>query len=258
MPKDSDMILAEIAKAQAGNSRSEGFIIKHYSSYVEYMVKRYSKKTAIKDDDDLRSYIQMGLLEAIRKYNSNMNTLFIYFAHTWMKKYIFMSEPTHRFIKLPANQNALYSKIKKKQATDKNSKEEYVDEEEAKILLTYSSSSVTMFTDLCLVNSAGEVESATIPEKLYKNNAMGVFSEEENKLVQSTLKRNISTTLSIFSEKERFVIESLFGLTTKGYLSVEELARELNVTKVTIMFIKNKVIRLLRHSSLTNQLINEI
>ena len=107
MPKDSDIILLEIQKAQAGNSRSEGFIIEYYESYIDYMVKRYSKKTAIKDDDDLRSYIKMGLLEAIRKYDSSMNTLFIYFAHTWMKKYIFMSEPVHRFIKLPANQSAL-------------------------------------------------------------------------------------------------------------------------------------------------------
>ena len=77
MPKDSDIILAALEQAQAGSSRSEGFIIEHYSSYIDYMVRRYSKKTAIKDDDDLRSYIMMGLLEAIRKYDSSMNTLFI-------------------------------------------------------------------------------------------------------------------------------------------------------------------------------------
>ena len=255
MPKDSDIILAALEQAQAGNSRSEGFIIEHYSSYVDYMVRRYSKKTAIKDDDDLRSYIMMGLLEAIRKYDSSMNTLFIYFAHTWMKKYIFMSEPVHRFIKLPANQTAFYNKLKKSSA---NNFEEEMDEKDLQALATISSSFVSMFTDLCPTEEDGEICNATIPEHLYSKTAMEMFFEEENIIVQATLKKNIAEVLSKLSEKERYVIESLYGIGSREYLGVEELARELNVTKVTVTFIKNKVIRLLRHSSLTNQLINEI
>ena len=172
MPKDSDIILAALEQAQAGNSRSEGFIIEHYSSYIDYMVRRYSKKTAIKDDDDLRSYIMMGLLEAIRKYDSSMNTLFIYFAHTWMKKYIFMSEPVHRFIKLPANQTAFYNKLKKSSA---NNFEEEMDEKDLQALATISSSFVSMFTDLCPTEEDGEICNATIPEHLYSKTAMEMF-----------------------------------------------------------------------------------
>jgi DNA-directed RNA polymerase specialized sigma subunit len=33
------------------------------------MVRQYSKKTEIKEDDDLRSYVNQGLLDGIRKFD---------------------------------------------------------------------------------------------------------------------------------------------------------------------------------------------
>jgi DNA-directed RNA polymerase specialized sigma subunit len=59
-PKDTPEIL-ELIKAQAGNSRSEDKLILIYASYVNFMVRQYSKKTEIKEDDDLRSYVNQGL-----------------------------------------------------------------------------------------------------------------------------------------------------------------------------------------------------
>jgi DNA-directed RNA polymerase specialized sigma subunit len=74
--------------AQAGNSRSEDKLILIYASYVNFMVRQYSKKTEIKEDDDLRSYVNQGLLDGIRKFDPKRGSKFIYFAHIWMKKNI--------------------------------------------------------------------------------------------------------------------------------------------------------------------------
>jgi DNA-directed RNA polymerase specialized sigma subunit len=67
--------------AQAGNSRSEDKLILIYASYVNFMVRQYSKKTEIKEDDDLRSYVNQGLLDGIRKFDPKRGSKFIYFAH---------------------------------------------------------------------------------------------------------------------------------------------------------------------------------
>jgi DNA-directed RNA polymerase specialized sigma subunit len=45
------------------------------------MVRQYSKKTEIKEDDDLRSYVNQGLLDGIRKFDPKRGSKFIYFAH---------------------------------------------------------------------------------------------------------------------------------------------------------------------------------
>jgi DNA-directed RNA polymerase specialized sigma subunit len=74
--------------AQAGNSRSEDKLILIYASYVNFMVRQYSKE--IKEDDDLRSYVNQGLLDGIRKFDPKRGSKFIYFAHIWMKKNIFL------------------------------------------------------------------------------------------------------------------------------------------------------------------------
>jgi DNA-directed RNA polymerase specialized sigma subunit len=44
----------------------------------------------IKEDDDLRSYVNQGLLDGIRKFDPKRGSKFIYFAHIWMKKNIFL------------------------------------------------------------------------------------------------------------------------------------------------------------------------
>jgi DNA-directed RNA polymerase sigma subunit (sigma70/sigma32) len=71
------------------------------------MVRQYSKKTEIKEDDDLRSYVNQGLLDGIRKFDPKRGSKFIYFAHIWMKKNIFLGEASYRFIRIPVNQKSI-------------------------------------------------------------------------------------------------------------------------------------------------------
>jgi DNA-directed RNA polymerase specialized sigma subunit len=98
--------------AQAGNSRSEDKLILIYASYVNFMVRQYSKKTEIKEDDDLRSYVNQGLLDGIRKFDPKRGSKFIYFAHIWMKKNIF-GEASYRFIRIPVNQKYSTTRMSK-------------------------------------------------------------------------------------------------------------------------------------------------
>jgi DNA-directed RNA polymerase specialized sigma subunit len=79
---------------------------------------RHSKKTEIKEDDDLRSYVNQGLLDGIRKFDPKRGSKFIYFAHIWMKKNIFLGEASYRFIRIPVNQKYSTTHVKERAAAE--------------------------------------------------------------------------------------------------------------------------------------------
>lgn len=256
-PKDTPQILELIKSAQAGNSRSEDKLIVIYSSYVNFMVRRYSKKTEIKDDNDLRSYILQGLLDGIRRFNPKAGAKFIYFAHIWMKKNIFLGEAAFRFIRVPVNQKVFYDTYTKEKAVrellDPDSDPSDIHSQK---YLAIENTKTDYFTDLYLFDV--ETGLQELPDKLLHQENVKTFNEEEEAISLDVLKSNIQQVLTNFNEKEVYIIEHLFGLNGKELLSSEEIAANLNVTKVNITFTKTRIIRMLRHSSLSNKILNGI
>ena len=248
--KDTEEILNLVASAQKGSSRSENELVKIYAPYVEYMVRKYSKKTDIKCDEDLRSYINLGLLDGIRKFNPNKNTRFIYFAHIWMKKNIFLGEASYRFIKLPSNQKIFYDKFLKNQKKEDGFVESEADH---KRFITIKNSSTGVFTDY--IGNAVD-EAYEFPDKLLMNKNEEEFNKLETYDSFAVLKNNIKQVLSEFTDKEIYIINNIFGLGGFRAISVEQIASNLGVTKVNITFTKTRVIRMLRHQSLSNRLLD--
>jgi len=253
--KTNKHTLELIERAQAGDSRAENDLINKYTSYVEFMVKKYSKKTEIKDDDDLRSCIFLGLLDSIRKFDPARETSFMYFAHIWMKKRIFLEEPSYRFIRVPVNQKVFYD-IYVKENQHKEPDEIDMLEEDIQRYLTVDNTATNYFTDLSKVDSdTGLYE---LPEKLLYHRNISDFKQIEDKLSIDVLKTNINNVLNSFNKKEVYIIEHLFGLNNVEKLSSEQIAKNLGVTKVNITFTKTRVIRLMRHASLSNRLLDGI
>lgn len=233
--KDSADILKLITEAQNGNSRAESKLINIYDPYVDYMVSMYSKKTLIKDDDDLRSYVYIGLLEGIRRFDPTKNTRFIYFAHIWMKKHIFIGESDYNLIRIPANQKIFYEKFLKEH--------EDINKE---VLQNLKRGDVVRFINI----------KNTKPKSLSNikdfHNDKGLLHIDEEKENTELLRYNINKALSQFEENDIFIIEHTFGLNGKAILNIEEMSEDLNVSKVYISAVKTKIIKLLRHSSFYN------
>ena len=264
--KDTEEILDLIRQAQAGDSRSEGKLIIHFSTYIQYMIKRYSKRTEIKEDDDLESYIKIGLLEAIRTFKFNKNIKFSSWAFIWMKKNIFLSEVEHRFIKIPINQKTFYTKFQEDliiffdslNDTYGNVPDEIyesIDKDIDRYHLLYNSST-QLFTDLMQLDEESGIYE--IPENMLLQHSLENLNEAEDKYSYEILKSNVNKVLKTFNEKEVYIIERLYGLNGQDQMSSEQIAINLNVTKVNITFTKTRVIRMLRHSSFSNQLLNGI
>lgn len=253
-PKDTPEILNLIKVAQSGNSRAETALIKIYKPYVDFMVRRYSKKTDIKDDDDLRSCIDIGLLEGIRRFDPRRNAKFIYFAHIWMKKNIFLEEASYRFIRVPVNQKIFYDSYSK-ELQESELKDAYQLDEDIQKFLLLDNTKTELFSDLLSFDEESGINE--LPEHLLFNSHSQDHSEEEI-LSIDILRANIRKVLANFNEKEVYIIEHLFGLNGAELMSSEQIAMDLKVTKVNITFTKTRVIRMLRHSSLSNKILSGI
>lgn len=240
-----------VKSAQDGDTRDENKLVHMYSDYTEYMVNKYSMKTSIKDNDDLRSAIYRGMLEGIRRYRDDMGTQFIYFAHNWMKKSIFMeAHQNYRFIRLPVNQLAfLYSFENEYNISDN------IDGDDMDILLddgyfdyrTLKETESVLFSELdsgqpafdLFIDTIG-AESTDISDKLDRNRLLAI---------------NINKVLRKFPKKDANIVERLFGLNGKAQTSVSTLAEEMKTAKVTVIGIRTKLIRLMRHSQLVQILL---
>jgi RNA polymerase primary sigma factor len=252
-PKDSPEILNLIKLSQEGNSRAENKLVEIYSPYVTFMVKKYSKKTDIKDDDDLRSCINIGLLEGIRRFDPKRNAKFIYFAHIWMKKSIFLEEASYRFIRVPVNQKIFYDSYAK-EINELELKNSYEQNDSIKKFLELDNTKTELFTDLSSFDEDTGV--SELPEHLLLDSCVHIDDEENFSI--NTLKTNIKKTLSAFNEKEIYIIEHLFGLNGVEIMSSEQIAKDLSVTKVNITFTKTRIIRMLRHISLSNKILKDV
>jgi len=253
--KDTKIILDLISRAQRGDSRAENDLVYIYMPYVEYMVSRYSKKTDIKDNDDLRSYVFLGLIEGIRKFDVHKGTRFIYFAHIWMKKNIFLGESKYRFVRIPVNQKIFYDNFLKRIKELDNIDEEFAEEDEKiqKYLMIKDTHTLS-FSDMIIENEESKKIDSS---ELFSQRSKQEFKEYQNKETLNIIKHNINKILkSTFTEKEIYILEHLFGLNDVEVLSAEQIAKRLNVTKVNITFTKTRMIKLLRHASFENRLLH--
>lgn len=253
--KDNKETLDLIKEAQAGSRRAENRLVYAYERYVDFMVRKYSKKTNIKDDEDLRSYIYLGLLDGIRKFDPERESRFIYFAHTWMKKNIFLGAGQYSFIRIPVNQQIFYDKFTKETSDEELAEWDLMDENIQRFL-AIENAKTSLFCDMATMDST--TNTLELPEGVVFHKMISDFESDENKISLKVLRKNIKKVLSEFNEKEVYILEHLFGLNGVSRISADQIAKNLSVTKVNITFTKNRVIRMLRHSSLSNQLINGI
>jgi len=129
-------------------------------------------------------------------------------------------------------------------------------DEDIQRFLTVENTKTNYFTDFTQYDvDTGMHE---LPEKLLFHKNIKNFNSNEDKLSLDVLKNNIQNVLKDFNEKEVYIIEHLYGLNKAEKMSSEQIAKNLKVTKVNITFTKTRVIRMMRHASLSNRLLNGI
>ncbi|MCX8058709.1 MAG: RNA polymerase sigma factor RpoD/SigA [Spirochaetes bacterium] len=244
LERDEEERLARLAKE--GDLKAKEKLINSNLRFVVSIAKKYQNKGL--SMMDLIAEGNVGLLNAIEKFDPDRGYHFISYAVWWIRQAILkaISEKT-RMVRLPLNKTNELIHIERylnknedlgiNPNIDKISEDLSISKDSLETILTFSKEFISLEEKIS-DNSDSSLFYEFIPD-----NSISPEEESENLHVKETI-NNILNTLT---EREREVIMYRFGLYGGEPLSLQEIGNKFNLTKERIRQIEKKALRKLKH-----------
>ncbi|MFP3090683.1 RNA polymerase sigma factor RpoD/SigA [Treponema sp. TIM-1] len=236
--------------AAKGNRVARDKLVNSNLRFVVNVAKKYQGQGL--PLSDLISEGNIGLLNAIERYDVDKGYHFISYAVWWIRQAILKAIcEKSRMIRLPlnrANELVQIEKARKMVQSDSNLDAEI--NEVARLL----DMDVGQVSDL--INISRDLVSLENPIYTEKDSSiLGDFIEDENYVspdehaVKVTLQKDIETVLKTLNKKEADIIRFRFGLGNSLPMSLKEIGDRFNLTKERIRQIEKKALKRLQHPS---------
>ena len=237
--------------AADGDKAAREILIKSNLRFVVNVAKKYQNKGI--PLSDLINEGNIGLMNAIEKYDVDRGYHFISYAVWWIKQSILKSiGEKSRMIRLPLNRAGELVQIEraKKELLAENGIDPELqeiadavglDEEHVRDLINISRDLVSIDNPV----KSSEKESALLSDYIVDNKN----PRPEDIIIDSSLKAEINKLLETLTEKEAHIIEQRFGLNGLIPMSLKEIGDRYNLTKERIRQIEKKAIDRLKHVS---------
>ena len=235
-------------RAAKGNQESKDVLVNANLRFVVNVAKKYQNQGL--PLSDLISEGNIGLINAIERFDADKGYHFISYAVWWIRQAILKAIcEKSRMIRLPlnrANELVQIDKARKQLQTEKNEEPEVKDIAKA----------VNMDEDHVadLINISRDLVSLETPVYAEKDSSiLGDFIEDsgythpEEEVVEKSLQQDINSVLNTLSQKERDIIQYRFGLNGRTPLSLKEIGDQYNLTKERIRQIEKKALKRLQH-----------
>lgn len=255
-------------KIKKGDKRAKNKLINANLKFVVSVAKQYSNVGV--ELSDLISEGNLGLIIAADKFDETKGFKFISFAVWWIRQKMLTAISESRLIRIPQNKNAdlimhrdaialLEQKLERVPTSEEVA--EYIMNKEKNVASTLKNGeedinfinkvrgiNMLQATNQKKVSVDGQVsnqEDAQLMIEILPNNN----SPQPDKSINlESFKYDINRAMSILSQKERVVLEMIFGLNGKESYSIESVAFELGYTTERIRQIKNKAIEDMKNS----------
>jgi RNA polymerase primary sigma factor len=199
---------------------------------------------------DLISEGNIGLMNAIEKFDVDRGYHFISYAVWWIKQAILKAIcEKSRMIRLPLNRANELVQIEKARKELQNVRGTEPETKDIARFLDMEKEHVES-----LINISRELVSLETPVFSEKDSTLlGEFVEDsdyvapDEVIIEKSLKEEINQVLKTLTEKEAEILQYRFGLNGKIPLSLKEVGDKFRLTKERIRQIEKKAIRRLRH-----------
>jgi RNA polymerase primary sigma factor len=242
LTRDEEVDLA--TKAKAGDPQAKERLINANLRFVVNVAKKYQNQGL--PLDDLISEGNIGLINAIERFEVEKGYHFISYAVWWIRQAILKAIcEKSRTIRLPlnrANELVQIEKLKKEMSVENG--EDANDKEIARLL----GLSENMVRDLINISrDMVSLETPVFDEK--QSSTLGDFVEDsagqtpDALTISDSLKDEINKALATLTDKESQIIQWRFGLNNQKPLSLKEIGSRYNLTKERIRQIEKKALQ---------------
>lgn len=242
-----------IALAQSGNKEAYDELVKSNLRLVVSIAKRYYKNTTM----SLLDLIQegnIGLMNAIPKFELSQGTRFSTYATQWIRQSISRSVSEHSAtVRIPSHKQKMLKMIKAyiHQYKAENEKDPTIqeiaemlniDKNDILDLMPYINQMFSL--DSALEDENDSPLSSMVADLTTPSPEAEVLKKDDAKIIMSVL--------NTLTPKEKEVIVLRFGLDGNIVHTLEEVGEHFHVTKERIRQIEETALRKLRHPSRTN------
>lgn len=242
-------------KAVAGDKDAQDKMIKANLRFVVNVAKKYQNQGL--PLMDLVSEGNIGLMNAVERFDATKGYHFISYAVWWIRQAILKAVcEKSRMIRLPLNRANELVQIDKARKEVDSSKGEENELREIAGLLNMSQDHVRD-----IINISRDMVSLDVPVFADRDgNTIGDFLEDsryeqpEESMIENALRDDIDEVLATLTEKEARILRLRFGLNGNRAMSLKEIGDRFNLTKERIRQIEKKAIRRLQNPARMSRL----
>jgi RNA polymerase primary sigma factor len=242
---------ATAREAAKGNREAREKLVNANLRFVVNVAKKYQGQGL--PLSDLISEGNIGLLNAVERYDVDKGYHFISYAVWWIRQAVLKAIcEKSRMIRLPLNRaNELVQIEKARKFSQENHNAEGEIQEIARLCKMDSDHVAD------LINISRELVSLDNPVYTTDKDSsiLGDFIEDEHYpspdqgAVEDALHDDIETVLNTLNEKEAAIIRCRYGLGNRTPMSLKEIGDRFNLTKERIRQIEKKALKRLQHPS---------
>ncbi|HEY9054009.1 MAG TPA: RNA polymerase sigma factor RpoD/SigA, partial [Rectinemataceae bacterium] len=230
-------------KAAAGDKAAKDKLVRANLRFVVNVAKKYQNQGL--PLSDLISEGNIGLMNAIERYDVDKGYHFISYAVWWIRQAILKAVcEKSRMIRLPLNRANELVQIEKARKSFEGSSEDAEIKEVAAYLnmdAEHVADIIAVSRDLVSLDSpVYDERNASVVGDFIENEA---YQSPENYATELNLKDDINEVLLSLSVKERQVVEYRFGINGRRPMSLKEIGDRMHLTKERIRQIEKAALK---------------